>query len=108
MRLSPLVAMTGSVPGSQRRMSPGRYAPAVQRTALETQHRLRDNTPGASAPGTPGGVYGTAVATPVFAGLRPPKTFCTPIVASGVATTAHFVKTHQARTGPHHSGEERI
>jgi hypothetical protein len=106
MRLSPLFLMTACVPGSQRRIASSRYLPTVQRAGLETQHRPRDTVRSALAAGTPGGVYGGAVATPVFGVLRPPKTSCTPIVASGVATAGHFVKIHQARPWPPHSGEE--
>lgn len=107
MHRNAIVSMTCCVPGSRRRIASCRYAPTVQRTAFETQHRLEDSAQGAPLAGIPGGVYGTAVATPVFAGLRPPKSSCTPIVASGVATAGHFVEAHRARPWPHHNEKEK-
>jgi len=95
-------------PAVEQRFSAHGSAPAVQRTARQVGRQPGDSAGHASRAGRPGGACKTAVATPVLAGLCPPQTYRTPIVAPGVATAGHPVITNYARLLPRHSEEERV
>ena len=78
----------GSRPGY--RLHPVSHRVLLRSSATEAISRASRDLPRLRSDRRPAaGVCKKAVATPVFAGLRPSKTSCTPIVASGVATAFH-------------------